>query len=711
MESTENNFINIEIDGGVATLTMAMEGRANKINQSFIEGLEAAVDAVADRDDVTGIILATAHKDFCVGADIEMLYRARDAAQIVEGCARLNAAYRKLETCGKPVVAALTGSALGGGYELALSCHHRIALNSGRVMIGLPEVSLGVLPGAGGTQRLPRLVGVQVGLEYLAQGKIERAPKAAKVGLVDDLADSVEELREKALAWLAANPGFKQPWDASKKMKWPAPDPRSRQAQMVFIGACAMLFKKTAGAFPAPEAIVAVVKEGSALSFDRALELESRAFAKLATSDATKDIIRTFWYHRTAAEKLEGLPTVEDAGFKKVGVLGAGMMGAGLAFVCASKGYEVVLKDINADALEKAQGHCNKQIARRKHLSADAQKAISDRITYTLELGPLKGCDLIIEAVVESVGVKHAVLKETEPMLAEGGVWASNTSALPISDLAEPSLRPEKFIGLHYFSPVEKMQLVEIIVGEKTDEETLARCVKFSRDIGKLPIVVNDGYGFYTSRVFSSYLMEGLQLVCEGHDPVLVEWAAREVGMVVPPLKVFDEVSLALGRKAFESSAKYRDEASKDLEGTELVRKMVDDHGRLGKAHGAGFYEYEGKRRIWSKLSEVASGGRVPAETGVAYIGRRLLLAQAAQVANCIEEGFIRKNRDAEVGAIFGIGFAPNTGGPLAWMDRQGIGNIVAELDAMAEQFGSRFTPAPVLRKMAENNERFFEYV
>jgi len=708
---SNKNFINVEVEDGVATLTMAMEGRANKINQDFIEGLEAAVDAVADREDVTGIILATAHKDFCVGADIEMLYRARDAQQIVDGCARLNAAYRKLETCGKPVVAALTGSALGGGYELALSCGYRIALNSGRVMVGLPEVSLGVLPGAGGTQRLPRLVGVQTALEYLVQGKIERAPKAVKSGLVNALADSPEELKAKALAWIAANPDYKQPWDRSKKMKWPAPDPTTNAGRMVFIATCAMLYKKTAGAFPAPEAIVEVVREGSQITFDRALEMESRAFAKLATSDTAKDIIRTFWYHRTAAEKVEGLPVAEDAGFKKVGVLGAGMMGAGLAFVCASRGYEVVLKDTSAEALEKAQAHCGKQVARKRHLSADKQQAITDRITYTLALEPLRGCDIIIEAVPEVMGIKHAVLKETEPLLAEGGVWASNTSALPITDLAEPSLRPEKFIGLHYFSPVEQMQLVEIIVGEKTDEETLARCVKFSRDIGKLPIVVNDGYGFYTSRVFSSYLMEGLQLVCEGHDPVLVEWAARVAGMVVSPLKVFDEVSLALGRKAFESSAKYQDEAARQLEGTELVRKMVDDHGRLGKAHGAGFYEYEGKRRIWPQLSAVASGGRVPEETGVEYIGRRLILAQIAQVANCIEEGIIRQHRDAEVGAIFGIGFAPSSGGPLAWIDRQGVANVVAELDVLAEKFGFRFVPAPVLRKMAENGERFFEAV
>jgi 3-hydroxyacyl-CoA dehydrogenase/enoyl-CoA hydratase/3-hydroxybutyryl-CoA epimerase len=705
-------FINITVDGdGVATLTMKMEGKVNKINQEFIEGLSAAVDRVAADDAVKGIILASGHKDFCAGADIDMLFRGRDAAQFVEGCRVLNAAYRKLETCGKPVVAALTGSALGGGYELALACHHRIALNSGRIMVGLPEVSLGVLPGAGGTQRLPRLLGIQTALEYLAQGKTERAPKAAKVGLIDDLADTPEELVAKAKAWIAGNPGFKQPWDRSKRMKWPEPAPDSSNGRAVFIGACAMLFKKTAGAFPAPEAIVDVVREGSQLTFDRALDLEGRAFAKLATSDTAKDILRTFWYHRTAAERCEGLPMAEDHGFKKVGILGAGMMGAGLAFVCANRGYEVVLKDINADVLERAQAHCGKQASRKRHLSAEQQQAITDRITYTLELAPLEGCDIVIEAVVENIGVKHRVLAETEPLLAEGGVWASNTSALPITDLAKPSARPERFIGLHFFSPVEKMPLLEIIMGAQTDQDTLARCVKFARDIGKLPIVVNDGYGFYTSRVFSAYLMEGLQLVCEGHDPVLVEWAARTQGMVVPPLKVFDEVSLALGRHAFEQSKNYRSDADLQLEGTELVRVMVDEYGRKGKAHGAGFYDYEGQRRIWPKLSEVASKGRVPEETGVEYIGRRLMLAQIAQVASCLEEGILTRHRDAEVGAIFGIGFAPNTGGPLAWIDRQGVANVVAELNELAGKFGSRFTPAPVLVRMAENNERFFEAV
>ena len=703
------SFIEIGVEDGIATLSMAMAGGVNTINRDFIEGLEAALEAVLGREDVRGIILASAHKDFCAGADIDMLYEGRDPAELLAACTRLNAAYRRLETCGKPAVAALSGSALGGGYELALACHRRIALDSPRVQVGLPEVGFGVMPGAGGTQRLPRLLGVQAALELLTSGRLLRAPAALELGLVDELAPDREALLARAAAWIRENPDSRQPWDRPEGMVWPAPEPSSSQGRALFLGACAQLYKKTAGAFPAPEVIIEVVKEGTELCFDRALERESRAFARLASSGAAKDMLRTFWYHRRAAARAEGLPVAEASGFSKIGILGAGMMGAGLAFVCASRGYEVVLKDVSAEVLERARARNDKNISRREQLSAAQREELAARIRYTLELEHLEGCDLVIEAVPEERAIKDAVLAETEGLLAPGGIWASNTSALPIAQLASASARPGRFIGLHFFSPVERMPLLEIIAGERTDEETIARCVRFALDLGKLPILVNDGYGFYTSRVFSAYLLEGVQLICEGHDPVLVEWAARVAGMAVPPLKVFDEIGLSLGRHALEQTRIYRPEVDLPPEGLELLRVMIEERGRGGKAAGAGFYDYEGRRRqLWPELAALASGGRVPAETGVERIGRRLLLAQIAQVVACIDEGIIRQPRDAEVGAIFGIGFAPNTGGPLAWIDRQGAAAVVAELEALAERRGDRFAPASVLRRMARRGERFF---
>ncbi|MGB0589783.1 MAG: 3-hydroxyacyl-CoA dehydrogenase NAD-binding domain-containing protein [Myxococcota bacterium] len=695
-----------DADNGVATFTLAMAGRANKINAAFGEGFLAAVDWAEAQDGLKGIILETAHRDFCVGADLDMLFGERDPARIFEACSGLSGLFRRLETLGVPVVAELTGSALGGGYELALACHRRIALNEARIQVGLPEVALGVIPGAGGTQRLPRMIGIQKALEQILAGAMVRAPKALKLGMVDELVEDKDAMREAALAWIAANPRAKQPWD-EKSFKWPGPAPDSEDAINLFVGAYAMLFKKTAGAIPSPEVALKTVRQGSFLTMDRALELEAREFAAIAVSPGAKDMIRTFWYHRTAAERCEGLPTTESMNISKVGVLGAGMMGAGLAYVSAAKGLEVVVKDISQEALDGGQAHCKAEAAKKRHLSQEARDTILNRITWTLDLAPLEGCDLVIEAVVENDKVKAVVTREVEPLLAEGGIFASNTSAIPITHLAQASEQRERFIGLHFFSPVEKMPLLEIIMGEATNDETLARCLAFGRLIGKTPIVVNDGYGFYTSRVFGSYLMEAVQLVAEGHDPVLVEWAARERGMVVPPLKVFDEVTLTLGRKGLTQREAYLGE-SVDGPGIDLLKAMVDDHDRGGKAAGGGFYDYEGKKRtIWPGLKALVSP--TPEVTGTPLIGDRLMYAQIAEVGRVLDDGILRKNRDAEVGAIFGIGFAPGSGGPLAWMDRRGLDTVVADLRRLAEAYGERFEPAQTLVTMADRGQRFFD--
>ncbi len=705
--TTENQTVRLAFDPQthVATLTLAMP-KLNRIDTAFGVGLQQALDGAAALDGLRGIILETAHDDFCVGADLDSLFPERDAKALLERVTQLGALYRRLETLGVPVVAALTGSALGGGYELALACHHRIALDDARVQVGLPEVTLGVMPGAGGTQRLPRLIGIQAALDIILQGKVLRAPKAKAAGLVDALAPDRKALRQAALDFIAASPGAQQPWD--RKAAMPGPRPGSGAARNLFMAACGMIEKKTAGAYAAPRIALATVQEGLAIEFDQALEVEARAFVQLAISDQAKDMIRTLWFHRNAARRHEGLPRTESAAIAKVSILGAGMMGAGLAFVCAQAGYEVVLRDLNESTLEAAQAHCAAQAAKLRHLGDDARAELLGRIHATLELEAVRGSDLIIEAVFENLELKHRVTQEAEPLLAEGGIWASNTSALPIGDLAKVSANPKNFIGLHFFSPVEKMELLEVIVGGETSESTTARALAFAKRIGKLPIVVGDGYGFYTTRVFSAYILEGAQLVAQGHDPVLVEWAARSAGMLVPPLQVFDEVTLSLGAKAFTMGRAYGRDL--DLPGVSLVETLVAE-GRTGKAAGAGFYDYkDGRRRgLWAGLKTHAQG--TPEHSSVELLQERLLGIAALEAARTVADGIIQRRRDAEVGAVFGLGFAPGTGGPLSYIDRVGLRSFVARMDDFADRYGERYAVPRALRQMAEHDDTFFERV
>ncbi len=696
---------------GVATLLLAMEGKTNKVDRAFAEGLFDALNWAKAQTGLKGIIIGTAHKNFCVGADIEGLVPMRDPKVTYDYVKDLNALFRAYETAGVPVVCALTGSALGGGYELALATHRRFALDDAAIQVGLPEVTLGVIPGAGGTQRLPRIVGIQKALEHISQGQPVRAPKAKQLGMVDELFKTKDELYAAAHAWIAANPKAKQPWD-QKGFTFPGPQPTSQDAKNIVLVACAMLYKKVANTMPQIEAAICAVQEGSVLDFDRALEVEHRWFVKCAVSDTSKDMIRTFWFHRNAALKAEGLPQLgegEAMGIEKVTILGAGMMGAGLAYICADKGLAVVLKDIAEAQLAAGRKHIEAELQKKKHLSAEQRQAVLDRITFTLDNGPIAGSDLVIEAVIENDEVKHAVTRELEPLLSERGIWASNTSAIPITHLATASKKPERFIGLHFFSPVEVMPLLEIIRGDKTDDHTVARALAFTKLLGKVPIVVNDGYGFYTSRVFGTYLMEAVQLVAEGHDPVMIEQAAKQAGMVVPPLKVFDEVTLKLGHHGILQRERYLGQNVSDIAGVKLLRSLVEDHGRLGKAHGKGFYDYAGERRIWPGLKDLVSAK--PAKTGIDYLKDRLMHVQVLEVARCLEEGILREKRDAEVGAIFGIGFAPSSGGPLAWMDRRGLKNVVATLAAFAAEdptHGARWNPPALLTKMAESDARFW---
>jgi 3-hydroxyacyl-CoA dehydrogenase / enoyl-CoA hydratase / 3-hydroxybutyryl-CoA epimerase len=707
--TTQDPYLRFELceDTGIGTLWLQGAAGVNKIDHAFGQALIDQVAALASVEGLVGVVVATPYRDWCVGADLTFLYGERDPGHLLEGVLALTRSYRALETLGVPVVAALTGSALGGGFELALACHHRVALDSGRVKLGLPEVSLGVIPGAGGTQRLPRLIGFQAALELITQGRVLPAPAAKAKGLVDDLQASPEAVMQAARDWILAHPGHRAPWDR-KGFTWPAPAPDSADARNLFMAGSAMLYKRTAGAYPAAEAAFTAAQEGARLSFERALELEARIFVKLATSDGAKDMIRTFFFHKNAADKLESLPRSEAPDFAKIAVLGAGMMGAGLAWICARAGYEVVLKDIGQPALDRGMAHVGKQASKLARKKGQAEvDVILARIIPSLELEDLRGTDLVIEAVFEDIDLKHRVIREVEPLLAPGGVFASNTSALPITDLAVASSAPERFIGLHFFSPVEVMPLLEVIQGVGIDPDTVGRCLNFARRIRKTPIVVGDGFGFYTTRVFAAYILEGAQLVAEGHEPALIEWAAREAGMAVPPLQVFDEITLVLGKHVVAGSKPYLGDQL-DIPGAALVVRMVDDLGRLGRTHGAGFYDYaDGRRRgLWPGLAALAAGP--PAETGVEHLAFRLLAIQAAEVARVYDAGLLHRNRDADLGAVLGLGFSPPSGGPLAWMDRQGLPGLVERLDALAAAHGPRYAPAPVLRRMAEQGLRFY---
>lgn len=691
----------------VATLSLQAAGGVNRVGPELARDLAAAVAWIRGRPEVRGILLASAHRDFCVGADLDLLFPERDPARLLALVRDLHAVLRDLEKGGLPVVAVIAGSALGGGCEIALACHRRLAVDHPRVQIGLPEVNLGVIPGLGGTQRLPRLLGVQPALENLLQGKVFRARDALAAGLVDEVHPDPDAMARAAVSWIHANPGYRQPWDRPG-FRYPAPEPDSLEGRQVFLAAAALLHARTAGVFPAATRAIQVVQEGARVTFDRSLEIEARAFARLATSDQAKDMMRTLWFHKNACEKAEDLPRVADHGFGRVGVLGAGMMGAGLAWVYALRGFQVVLKDIRQEALDGAVRAFEDQLARRgRHMAPEERVATRGRLSVTLRDEDLAGCDLVVEAVVEDLALKHRLIRAIEPFLPDHAVFASNTSALPISDLAKASRNPDRFVGLHYFSPVDRMPLVEIIPGRETSEETLGRCLAFARATRKTPIVVNDGFGFYTTRVFAAYVLEGAQLVAEGHDPVLVEWAARTAGMAVPPLQVLDEVSLGLGLHVMDQSRAYVGDRL-DLAGTRLLARLVREEGRPGRAGGAGFYEYEAGRRVrlWPGLRPLVD--RVPDRTGVDVLQRRILLVQAAEVARALSEGIVTRYRDAEVGAVFGLGFHPGSGGPLAWMDRQGLAAVVEELSGLADRVGPRYAPAPILRRMAAEGARFY---
>lgn len=705
-------------DNGIITVTIDQtERKMNVIGEGFNEAFATITDTFINDQDAKGLILTSGKSTFVVGADIDQLTTIETAEQAFDLVEDLKTSLRRLETSGKPVVAAITGTALGGGLELALACHYRIAIDSPKTSsttkLGLPEVKLGLLPGGGGTQRLPRLIGIQKALELMTQGKELRPQQALEIGFIDDVAHDDDELISKAKAWINDNPKAQQPWD-KKGFKIPGGDSNHPKMVQVFSMAPAMANQKSHGNYPAITHILSSVFEGCLTDIDNGLKIESRFFVACVLSDVSKNMINSLWTQLNSIKKGQSRPQgFERSKVSKVGILGAGMMGAGIAYVSAKAGMEVVLLDTAIEGAEKGKSYSTKLIDKaisRGRSTKDKKQALLDLIKTTTSYDDLEGCDLIIEAVFEDIDIKAECTRQSEAVIPETAFYASNTSTLPITELAKASKRPNQFIGLHFFSPVDKMPLVEIIVGEKTDDATLVTGFDYVGQIGKTPIVVNDSRGFYTSRVFGTYVSEGIAMLAEGVHPRSIEVAGMKSGMPMPPLALQDEVSLSLSLHVMEQTKKAMEAEGKTFTphpAMSVVEKMVKEFGREGKKVSKGFYDYpeNGEKHLWSDLTELyQTTDEQPSQQDLVD---RLLYVQANETAKCYEENVVRTVADANIGSIFGWGFAPNQGGTLQFINSVGVDKFVARSRELAQKYGARFEPAQILVAMAAKGEVF----
>ena len=718
----------IETDGeGIAVATWDSPGRSmNVIDAKVMDELLAIIEQTTADTAVKGVVITSGKDAFCAGADLTMLEGlSRAFAELAasqgeepammrffEESRRWSVLCRRIETCGKPWVAALNGTALGGGFELALACHRRIAADNPRTRVGQPEVKVGLIPGAGGTQRIARMMPPSDALQFLLKGDQVQLPRAKAMKLIDTVVPKADLIKT-AKEWIKAGGSAKAPWDVDG-FKLPGGPVYSKAGIMVFTPANAIYRRETYDNYPAARAILQVVYEGLQLPMDQALRVESRWFAKILRSPEAAAMIRTLFVSMQELNKGARRPANVPANqLKKVGIIGAGFMGGAIAYVIALAGLDVVLIDRDPETAEKGKAHSHKlvtdQINRGRATSAD-RDALLTRITATADFVALKDCDLVIEAVFEDRKIKEEVISRTQNVLGEEAIFGSNTSTLPITSLAAAFKDRARFIGIHFFSPVERMMLVEIIMGKETGDAALAMALDFARTIRKTPIVVNDSRGFYASRVVGTYIREGHLMLTEGVPPALIENVARMAGMPVGPLSLTDEVAVDLAWKIVNATEADLGPAAVDPKQKALLSEMVEKRSRFGRKNGKGFYDYpqNAPKRLWRGLADLQPNKLNVDDIDIAMLKRRLLGIQALESARCIEDKVVTDVREADVGSILGFGFAPFTGGTISYIDGMGVKNFVQMCNDLAKAYGERFKPSKLLIDMANKGETFY---
>ncbi|MCV2868272.1 3-hydroxyacyl-CoA dehydrogenase NAD-binding domain-containing protein [Defluviimonas sp. WL0002] len=712
---------------GIATITWDVPGKSmNVLNLEGAAELEAHVDSALADPAVAGVILTSGKKDFAGGMDLNVIAKMKESAGtdpaqgLFDGIMRFHALERKIELAGmdprtkkggKPIVAALPGTALGIGLEIPLACHRIFAADNPKAKIGLPEILVGIFPGAGGTTRLVRKLGPMAASPFLLEGKLSDPQRAKAAGIIDEVV-APDLLLARAKEWVlaATEADLVKPWD-QKGYKLPGGAPYHPAGFMTFVGASAMVLGKTMGVYPAAKALLSAVYEGALVPFDTALRIEARWFTHVLMNPSSSAMIRSLFINKAALEKGANRPQVADQKVAKLGVLGAGMMGAGIAHVAASSGIQVILIDATQEAADRGKAHSqgllDKGIKRGK-VTADEKAEVLARITATADYAALSGCELVIEAVFEDPKVKAEVTAKAEAVLSETAVFATNTSTLPISDLAKASRRPAQFIGIHFFSPVDKMMLVEIIKGRDTGDTAVAKALDFVRQIRKTPIVVNDARFFYANRCIIPYINEGIRMVAEGVEPALIENAAKLVGLPLGPLQLVDETSIDLGVKIAKATRAAMGDAYPDG-AVDTVLFAMADRARLGRKAGAGFYAYDdaGKRTgLWDGLSDLWPVAQVQPE--LTEVQHRMLFVQVLEAVRALEQGVLTDIREGDVGAILGWGFCPWSGGPFSWLDMIGAETAVQICDRLADAHGPRFAAPGLLREIAADGDSFY---
>ncbi|ASY55117.1 FAD-dependent oxidoreductase [Sinorhizobium sp. CCBAU 05631] len=717
----------IETDAdGIALVTWDMpEKSMNVFTQEVMEELDAIVDQTTADTAVKGVVITSGKSSFSGGADLSMIKSmftlqaeekkndpANAAQKLFNLVGRMTRLFRKLETSGKPWVSAINGTCMGGAFELSLACHGRVASNSKSVKIALPEVKVGIFPGAGGTQRVPRLTNTQDALQMMTTGSSLTAARAKAMGLVHEVVEP-EKLIEAAKAMIKNGLKAVQPWD-EKGFKLPGGGVWTPASAQLWPAASAILRRETYGNYPGAIAILKCVYEGLQVPFDTGLKIEQRYFTEILQTTEAFSMIRSLFVSMQelgkGARRPAGVPKSE---FKKVGVVGAGFMGASIAYVTAAAGITVTLIDRDMEAAEKGKAHSEglvRDSVGKGRLTKEEGEALLARITPSADYGDLKDAGLVVEAVFEDRQVKKDVIEKVEAVIAPDAIFASNTSTLPITGLAKNSKRPEQFIGVHFFSPVEKMMLTEVILGKETGDRALATALDYVAAIKKTPIVVNDTRGFYVNRCVFRYIHEAYDMLIDGVPPAMIENAAKMAGMPVGPLSLNDEVAIDLSQKILKATVADLGEKAVDPRHMALVNKLVDELDRRGRKNGKGFYEYPAKpakKYLWPGLKDLYPQ-KAADKVDVEVLKQRFLATIALEAARTMEEGIVTDPREADVGSILGFGFAPYTGGTLSYIDGMGAKAFVALCDKLAKEYGEHFKPTPLLKEMAEKGETFY---